>query len=89
MVMGELFLHLKRNMEYELEKTVVALILKSGDTNKFLREDCHVSLDHMVLMKYISLLDTRHTKLFIWLLFQHLMIINEHYRLSTVLVLER
>ena len=57
MVMGELFLHLKRNMEYELEKTVVALILKSGDTNKFLREDCHVALDHMVLMKYISLLD--------------------------------
>ena len=59
MVMGELFLHLKRNMEYELEKTVIALILKSGDTNKFLREDCHVALDHMVLLKYISLLDTR------------------------------
>ena len=58
MVMGELFLHLKRNMEYELEKTVIALILKSGDTNKFLREDCHVALDHMVLLKYISLLDT-------------------------------
>ena len=57
MVMGELFLHLKRNMEYELEKTVIALILKSGDTNKFLREDCHVALDHMVLLKYISLLD--------------------------------
>ena len=50
MVMGELFLHLKRNMEYELEKTVIALILKSGDTNKFLREDCHVALDHMVLL---------------------------------------
>ena len=57
MVMGELFLHLKRNMEYELEKTVIALILKSGDTNKFLREDCHVALDHMVIMIYISILD--------------------------------
>ena len=45
-------------MEYELEKTVIALILKSGDTNKFLREDCHVALDHMVMMKYISQLDT-------------------------------
>ena len=50
MVMGELFLHLKRNMEYDLEKTVIALILKSGDTNKFLREDCHVALDHMVFI---------------------------------------
>ena len=58
MVMGEMFLHLKRNMEYELEKTVIALILKSGDTNKFLREDCHVALDHMVIMIYISILDT-------------------------------
>ena len=87
MVMGELFLHLKRNMEYELEKTVIALILKSGDTNKFLREDCHVALDHMVLLKYISILDTelKYTPEN----FQHLMIINEYYRLSTVLVLER
>ena len=59
MVMGELFLHLKRNMEYELEKTVIALILKSGDTNKFLREDCHVALDHMVLLKYTYILDTK------------------------------
>ena len=83
MVMGELFLHLKRNMEYELEKTVIALILKSGDTNKFLREDCHVALDHMVIMIYIS-------QIFIhYIMFQHLTIINEHYRLSTVLVLER
>ena len=84
MVMGEMFLHLKRNMEYELEKTVIALILKSGDTNKFLREDCHVALDHMVIMIYISILDIIH-----YIMFQHLTIINEHYRLSTVLVLER
>ena len=59
MVMGEMFLHLKRNMEYELEKTVIALILKSGDTNKFLREDCHVALDHMVIMIYIFRIDTK------------------------------
>ena len=59
MVMGELFLHLKRNMEYELEKTVIALILKSGDTNKFLREDCHVALDHMVIMIYIFRIDIK------------------------------
>ena len=54
MVMGELFLHLKRNMEYDLEKTVIALVLKSGDTNKFLREDCHVALDHMVIIKILN-----------------------------------
>ena len=59
MVMGEMFLHLKRNMEYELEKTVIALILKSGDTNKFLREDCHVALDHMVIMIYIFRIDIK------------------------------
>ena len=47
-------------MEYELEKTVIALILKSGDTNKFLREDCHVALDHMVIMIYIFRIDTTH-----------------------------
>ena len=55
MVMGELFLHLKRNMEYELEKTVISLILKSGDTNKFLREDCHVALDHMVAINFLTI----------------------------------
>ena len=54
-----MFLHLKRNMEYELEKTVIALILKSGDTNKFLREDCHVALDHMVIMIYIFRIDIK------------------------------
>lgn len=48
MVVGELFTHLKRNMEPELEKVMLPLILKSGDTNKFLREDCNVSLDAIV-----------------------------------------
>lgn len=48
MVVGELFIHLKRNMEPELEKIMLPLILKSGDTNKFLREDCNVALDAIV-----------------------------------------
>ena len=48
MVVGELFTHLKRNMEGELEKVMLPLILKSGDTNKFLREDCNVALDAIV-----------------------------------------
>ena len=48
MVVGELFNQLKRNMEPELEKVMLPLILKSGDTNKFLREDCNVALDAIV-----------------------------------------
>lgn len=48
MVVGELFIHLKRNIEPELEKVMMPLILKSGDTNKFLREDCNVALDAIV-----------------------------------------
>ena len=48
MVVGEMFTHLKRNMEPELEKVMLPLILKSGDTNKFLREDCNVALDAIV-----------------------------------------
>ena len=48
MVVGELFIHLKHNIEPELEKVMLPLILKSGDTNKFLREDCNVALDAIV-----------------------------------------
>ncbi len=48
MVVGELFVHLKRNMEADLEKIVLTLLNKSGDTNKFLREDCNVALDAIV-----------------------------------------
>jgi hypothetical protein len=48
MVVGELFVHLKRNMETDLEKIVLTLLNKSGDTNKFLREDCNVALDAIV-----------------------------------------
>ncbi len=46
--LAELFMQLRRNMESDLEKVAVPLILKTGDTNKFLREDCHVALDAMV-----------------------------------------
>ncbi len=46
--LSELFSHLKKSMESDLEKVAVPLIHKTGDTNKFLREDCHVALDAMV-----------------------------------------
>ena len=48
MVVGEMFIHLKKSMESDLEKVILPLILKSGDTNKFLREDCNVALDAIV-----------------------------------------
>ena len=47
-VVGELFVQLKRNMESDLDKIVITLLNKSGDTNKFLREDCNVALDAIV-----------------------------------------
>ncbi|QQP52835.1 Protein FAM179Blike, partial [Caligus rogercresseyi] len=47
-VLGEFFLHLKKSMEFDLEKTAGHLISKTGDTNKFLRDDCHIALDHLV-----------------------------------------
>ena len=34
---GELFLHLGKAMEQDIEKTVVTLMQKSADTNKFIR----------------------------------------------------
>jgi len=30
------------------DKIVMTLLNKSGDTNKFLREDCNVALDHII-----------------------------------------
>merc|ERR1740128_615086 len=47
-VVGDMFIHLKRNMESELEKVVLPILHKTGDTNKFLREDCNFALDRMV-----------------------------------------
>ena len=48
MVVGEMFHHLKKSMESDMEKVMLPLIMKSGDTNKFLREDCNVALDAIV-----------------------------------------
>ena len=48
MVVGEMFNVLKKSMESDMEKVMLPLILKSGDTNKFLREDCNVALDAIV-----------------------------------------
>ena len=47
-VVAEMYSQLKRNMESDMEKIVIPLLLKTGDTNKFLREDCHAALDSMV-----------------------------------------
>jgi len=47
-VMAELFVQLKRSMESDLEKIALPLVLKTGETNRFLREDCNLCLDRMV-----------------------------------------
>ena len=39
---------LKRSMESDLEKIALPLVLKTGETNRFLREDCNIALDRMV-----------------------------------------
>lgn len=44
-VMATLFEQLKRSMESDLEKIALPLVLKTGDTNRFLREDCNTCLD--------------------------------------------
>ncbi|TRY68490.1 hypothetical protein TCAL_01388 [Tigriopus californicus] len=44
----ELLRSLKRNLESDMDKIIVPLIHKTGDTNKFLREDCHVALDAII-----------------------------------------
>merc|ERR1719483_1483387 len=43
-----MFEFLKRSMESDIEKIALPLILKTGETNRFLREDCNQSLDKMV-----------------------------------------
>ena len=42
------FIQLKRSMESDLEKIALPLVLKTGETNRFLREDCNIALDRMV-----------------------------------------
>lgn len=45
---GELFFHLGRAMEVDLEKVVAILLQRAADTNKFIRESCSEALDVMV-----------------------------------------
>jgi len=47
-VLGDMFEHLKRSMESDIEKIILPLIMKTGETNRFLREDCNYALDKMV-----------------------------------------
>ena len=47
-VVGGMFEQLKRSMESDIEKIALPLILKTGETNRFLREDCNCALDKMV-----------------------------------------
>ena len=47
-LMTVLNIQLKRSMESDLEKIALPLVLKTGETNRFLREDCNQALDRMV-----------------------------------------
>ena len=47
-LVGDMFATLKRSMESDLEKVALPLIMKTGETNRFLREDCNQALDKMV-----------------------------------------
>ena len=47
-LVGDMFATLKRNMESDLEKIAIPLLMKTGETNRFLREDCNQALDRMV-----------------------------------------
>ena len=44
-VMAAMFEQLQRSMESDLEKIALPLVLKTGETNRFLREDCNICLD--------------------------------------------
>lgn len=46
--LADMFTHLNGNMDTDLELTVGVLLGKTGDSNKFIREDAYVSLDAMV-----------------------------------------
>ena len=44
----DLFTHLQRAMDQELEGTVKALLQKAGESNAFIRQDVDAALDCMV-----------------------------------------
>lgn len=46
--LGDLYTHLQRTMDQELEGTVKALLQKAGDSNAFIRQDVDAALDCMV-----------------------------------------
>ncbi|KAM8920816.1 TOG array regulator of axonemal microtubules protein 1 [Pelodytes ibericus] len=46
--LGDMFTHLKKNMDYELDNSVRVLLHKSGEPNTFIREDIDKTLDAMV-----------------------------------------
>ncbi|KAK7905011.1 hypothetical protein WMY93_017618 [Mugilogobius chulae] len=46
--LGDLFSHLQKAMDQELEGTVKALLHKAGESNAFIRQDVDAALDNMV-----------------------------------------
>lgn len=46
--LGDLYTHLQRAMDQELEGTVKALLHKAGESNTFMRQDVDAALDSMV-----------------------------------------
>ncbi|KAM9294296.1 TOG array regulator of axonemal microtubules protein 1, partial [Gastrophryne carolinensis] len=46
--LGDMFTHLKRNMDHELDPCVRALLHKAGESNIFIREDADKALEAMV-----------------------------------------
>ncbi|XP_040267579.1 TOG array regulator of axonemal microtubules protein 1 isoform X2 [Bufo bufo] len=45
--LGDMFAHLKKNMDHELDNCVRVLLHKAGETNTFIREDVDKALDAM------------------------------------------
>ncbi|XP_051941985.1 TOG array regulator of axonemal microtubules protein 1-like [Hippocampus zosterae] len=46
--LGDLYMHLQKAMDQELEGTVKALLQKAGESNAFIRQDVDAALDSMV-----------------------------------------
>ncbi|XP_061650167.1 TOG array regulator of axonemal microtubules protein 1-like isoform X2 [Phyllopteryx taeniolatus] len=46
--LGDLYMHLQKAMDQELEGTVKALLHKAGESNAFIRQDVDAALDSMV-----------------------------------------
>lgn len=46
--LGDLYTHMQKGMDQELERTVKALLQKAGESNAFIRQDVDAALDCMV-----------------------------------------